>query len=200
MQIVCASMRKLLHQAFGVLKNDRCFDPNLTFAGWRSRQYLISAVPPAQRTCQTIWKNLWRVTSVGQMAFGGARHLTVRLGVVLWIGNHGCTRTRACAKINDRKWTNEGNWGQILRQCNTTVKSDVFFWPCAQCANALEHWRESAFNRICQCNTTVFLQAVCALWEVRKQRAFSKFFCGEFNTIVELLNLMQSWPLKAVWL
>ena len=33
MQIVCASMRKLLHQAFGVLKNNRCFDPNLTFAG-----------------------------------------------------------------------------------------------------------------------------------------------------------------------
>lgn len=33
MQIVCASMRKLLHQAFGVLKNNRSFDPNLTFAG-----------------------------------------------------------------------------------------------------------------------------------------------------------------------
>lgn len=33
MQIVCAAMRKLLHQAFGVLKNNRSFDPNLTFAG-----------------------------------------------------------------------------------------------------------------------------------------------------------------------
>jgi transposase len=33
MQIVCAAMRKLLHQAFGVLKNNRSFDPNLIFAG-----------------------------------------------------------------------------------------------------------------------------------------------------------------------
>ncbi len=33
MPIVCAAMRKLLHQAFGVLKNNRSFDPNLTFAG-----------------------------------------------------------------------------------------------------------------------------------------------------------------------
>lgn len=33
MQIVCAAMRKLLHQAFGVLKNDCAFNPNLTFAG-----------------------------------------------------------------------------------------------------------------------------------------------------------------------
>ena len=33
MQIVCASMRKLLHQAFGVLKNNCPFNPNLVFAG-----------------------------------------------------------------------------------------------------------------------------------------------------------------------
>jgi transposase len=33
MQIVCASMRKLLHQAFGVLKNNCSFNPNLVFAG-----------------------------------------------------------------------------------------------------------------------------------------------------------------------
>lgn len=33
MQIVCAVMRKLLHQAFGVLKNNCAFNPNLTFAG-----------------------------------------------------------------------------------------------------------------------------------------------------------------------
>lgn len=33
MQIVCASMRKLLHQAFGVLKNKCSFNPNLVFAG-----------------------------------------------------------------------------------------------------------------------------------------------------------------------
>ena len=33
MQIVCASMRKLLHQAFGVLKNNCAFNPNLVFAG-----------------------------------------------------------------------------------------------------------------------------------------------------------------------
>lgn len=32
MQIVCASMRKLLHIAFGVLKNNRPFDPNLASA------------------------------------------------------------------------------------------------------------------------------------------------------------------------
>ena len=33
MQLVCASMRKLLHQAFGVLKNNCSFNPNLVFAG-----------------------------------------------------------------------------------------------------------------------------------------------------------------------
>lgn len=33
MQIICASMRKLLHQAFGVLKNNCSFNPNLVFAG-----------------------------------------------------------------------------------------------------------------------------------------------------------------------
>ena len=33
MQIVCAAMRKLLHQAFGVLKNNCAFNQNLTFAG-----------------------------------------------------------------------------------------------------------------------------------------------------------------------
>lgn len=33
MQIICAAMRKLLHQAFGVLKNNCAFNPNLTFAG-----------------------------------------------------------------------------------------------------------------------------------------------------------------------
>lgn len=33
MQIVCAAMRKLLHQAFGVLKNNCPFNPNLVFAG-----------------------------------------------------------------------------------------------------------------------------------------------------------------------
>jgi transposase len=33
MQIVCAAMRKLLHQAFGVLKNNCSFNPNLAFAG-----------------------------------------------------------------------------------------------------------------------------------------------------------------------
>jgi transposase len=32
MQIVCASMRKLLHIAFGVLKNKQPFDSNLAFA------------------------------------------------------------------------------------------------------------------------------------------------------------------------
>lgn len=33
MQIVCAVMRKLLHQAYGVLKHRRPYDPNLAFAG-----------------------------------------------------------------------------------------------------------------------------------------------------------------------
>jgi transposase len=33
MQIVCASMRKLLHLAFGVLKNKTPFEPNLAFSG-----------------------------------------------------------------------------------------------------------------------------------------------------------------------
>lgn len=33
MQVVCAAMRKLLHQAFGVLKNNCSFNPNLVFAG-----------------------------------------------------------------------------------------------------------------------------------------------------------------------
>lgn len=33
MQIVCAAMRKLLHQAFGVLKHHCSFNPNLAFAG-----------------------------------------------------------------------------------------------------------------------------------------------------------------------
>lgn len=33
MQIVCAAMRKLLHQAFGVLKNNCSFNPDLVFAG-----------------------------------------------------------------------------------------------------------------------------------------------------------------------
>jgi transposase len=33
MQIVCAAMRKLLHQAFGVLKNNCAFNPNLAFVG-----------------------------------------------------------------------------------------------------------------------------------------------------------------------
>lgn len=33
MQIVCAAMRKLLHQAFGVLKNNCSFNPHLVFAG-----------------------------------------------------------------------------------------------------------------------------------------------------------------------
>ena len=33
MQIVCAAMRKLLHQAFGVLKHNCPFNPNLVFAG-----------------------------------------------------------------------------------------------------------------------------------------------------------------------
>jgi len=33
MQIVCAAMRKLLHQAFGVLKHNCSFNPNLAFAG-----------------------------------------------------------------------------------------------------------------------------------------------------------------------
>ena len=33
MQIVCAAMRKLLHQAYGVLKHRRPYDPNLAFAG-----------------------------------------------------------------------------------------------------------------------------------------------------------------------
>ena len=33
MQIVCASIRKLLHIAFGVLKNQTPFDPNLAFHG-----------------------------------------------------------------------------------------------------------------------------------------------------------------------
>lgn len=33
MQIVCAAMRKLLHQAFGVLKNNCAFNPNLKFTG-----------------------------------------------------------------------------------------------------------------------------------------------------------------------
>jgi hypothetical protein len=33
-----------------------------------------------------------------------------------------------------------------------------------------------------------FLQAVCAPGVVQKQRAFSKFFGGEFNTTVEVLN------------
>ena len=32
MQIVCASMRKLLHIAFGVIKHNRPFDPNLAFS------------------------------------------------------------------------------------------------------------------------------------------------------------------------
>ncbi len=32
MQIVCAAMRKLLHQAFGVLKNNCSFNPSITFA------------------------------------------------------------------------------------------------------------------------------------------------------------------------
>lgn len=31
MQVICASMRKLLHIAFGVLKSNRPFDPNLAF-------------------------------------------------------------------------------------------------------------------------------------------------------------------------
>lgn len=31
MQVICAAMRKLLHIAFGVLKNNRPFDPNLAF-------------------------------------------------------------------------------------------------------------------------------------------------------------------------
>jgi transposase len=31
MQIVCASMRKLLHIAFGVLKHKRAFDSSLAF-------------------------------------------------------------------------------------------------------------------------------------------------------------------------
>jgi hypothetical protein len=29
MQVICAAMRKLLHIAFGVIKNNRPFDPNL---------------------------------------------------------------------------------------------------------------------------------------------------------------------------
>lgn len=33
MQIICAVMRKLLHQAFGILKNKSPFNPNLVFAG-----------------------------------------------------------------------------------------------------------------------------------------------------------------------
>ena len=33
MQIICASMRKLLHIAFGVLKHKKPFDPNLAFTG-----------------------------------------------------------------------------------------------------------------------------------------------------------------------
>lgn len=33
MQIVCAAIRKLLHIAFGVLKNKRPFDPSLAFSG-----------------------------------------------------------------------------------------------------------------------------------------------------------------------
>jgi transposase len=32
MQVICASMRKLLHIAFGVLKNNRPFDPNLALS------------------------------------------------------------------------------------------------------------------------------------------------------------------------
>ena len=33
MQIVCASMRKLLHIAFGVLKHKKPFNPNMAFSG-----------------------------------------------------------------------------------------------------------------------------------------------------------------------
>jgi transposase len=33
MQIVCASMRKLLHLAFGVLKHKAPFNPGLAFSG-----------------------------------------------------------------------------------------------------------------------------------------------------------------------
>jgi hypothetical protein len=31
MQVVCAAMRKLLHIAFGVIKNNRPFDSDLAF-------------------------------------------------------------------------------------------------------------------------------------------------------------------------